>query len=144
MTITYTAGGATARNRVRDLYGDTDVNAATARRVEDESIDGYLLTEGTELQTALACVRLLKAKFAREADTGLKSAGLEAQRRFERLCVVEETLLYQIRGGARPSSPATDQTFIDTAKLDPTRPRRAAFVGMMDSEGGSGRDDTVF
>lgn len=78
------AAPTTALVRVRLAIGDTDEKAREHLVLQDEVIQHYIDELG-ELPAAVKCARLLLARFAREADTGTRGAGLEATRRFERL-----------------------------------------------------------
>src|SRR5438093_9378894 len=93
MTFTYTPGGTANLNRIRARIGDTDQNAATTQRLEDEEIADFITTEGGFRSAAAASARALAAKFVRLAsDKTVGSLRLVWQRRYEDLVALAKEL----------------------------------------------------
>lgn len=133
MTWTYSPGGATAKDRIRDRIGDVD-QAPRQPTLQNETIEAVLDAEGdNERAAALACLRLLLPLYARQADTGVKSADLYTNQRFERLRHIEETLLQEMAiAGGGASAPGLSKAARDAMLADADRPAAAFSVGMLD------------
>lgn len=126
MTFTYTPGGTSNLNRIRSRIGDTDQNAASTQRLEDEEISDFLTTEGGYRSAAAASARALAAKFVRLAsDKTVGSLRLVWQRRYEDLIALSKELKASVAGAALPlaggmsvSEKQTDSQKDDLVKPD--------------------------
>lgn len=93
----------TARERVREAVGDVDKTINVKLQCPDELIDYFVDTYG-EQRATLETLNDILARYAREADTGTRSAGLEATRRFERLLELRKILERNLGTTVAPGS----------------------------------------
>lgn len=116
MGVTYDPTDRGGLTLVREAVGDTDTNARIC--LDDSVIEAYLETEGSVEAASMKCLDLLLARFAREADTGLKAAGLVAQMRFERLKDLRRLMQEQIARSGGPSAPGLSVPFREAQHSD--------------------------
>jgi hypothetical protein len=101
--------------------------------VEDETITAVLSAEGgDERAAALTCLRFLLAIFARQADTGTRSADLYTNQRFERLKHVEGALLQELAIAGGTSALGLYVSAREAVLADTDRPVPAFQLGMLD------------
>lgn len=93
----------TALERVREAVGDVDQTINPKLQCPDELIDYFIDTFG-EQRATLETLNDILARYAREADTGTRAAGLDATRRFERLLELRRILLEKMRTTVAPGS----------------------------------------
>lgn len=133
--FSYDPGSGQPLDRVRELIGDTDPNARPLLVLVDAVILDAYDREGSVVAAALYCLRVLKARFAREADVGLKGAGLEATRRFERLAAIETQLLESLANSGGPSIAPVSQAHRDAMTADSDLIQPMVSVGAFDADG---------
>lgn len=134
MGFTFIGDGVTALDRVRQRIGDTSKAVFDQKKpsLADEAITAIIAAEVSETAAALAACRRLMALYVREADTGTKSAGLDATRRFERLQELEQILLRELALTANPPLIGLSVSANDAAAGDSDRIQPPFTVGMMD------------
>jgi len=141
MTFTYTAG-AGAKDDVRLLIGDTDVNAKEDLRLEDEEIERLVYFEtGSDApsdsaslyRAAAAAAEALAIKFARKAEG---STGPDRVQPTSRAAEMRATASrYRARGGRVGAAYAGGISKADNLTLttDPDRIGSPFSMGMMDN-----------
>lgn len=142
MGFTYLAGSNLPLHQVRGKIGDTTDAARPGLRLEDEEILAKIAEGADVTVTAVKCLDLLLARFAREADVGPKAAGLEATRRFERLLQLRLILLEEIAtgggggtsGGAGPSIVMLSEAYRQRQIADPDLIQHTARQGDFDGD----------
>lgn len=133
----------TARQRVREACGDIDATINLALQVPDELIDYWVETFG-ETRAYVEAIKDCLARYARQYDTGTRSAGLEAERRFERLKQLLEIAMANQRttvapgtsvGGAFIAAPYLSKAYGRAARADSDFNQGSKLrVGMNDSD----------
>jgi hypothetical protein len=135
-----------ARQRVREAVGDIDKTINDKLLVPNELIDYFVETFG-EARAKVETIKDILARYAREADTGTRSADLAATRRFERLKQLYQIMLADL-GKTLPPGSTVNGAFIRAPYLsNATRAANQADgdlnqgaairVGMFDSDNGS-------
>ena len=84
MSFTYVAGAA-AKDDVRLLIGDVDVNAQSELRLEDEDIARLITLEGDIYRAAAMAAEVLATKFARKAEGSAGPNALSPSNRAQEL-----------------------------------------------------------
>lgn len=133
----------TARQRVREACGDIDATVNPKLQLADELIDYWVDTFG-ETRAYIEALKDLLARYSREADTGPRSASLEATRRFERLKQLYDIMLANQRttvapgtsvGGAFIAAPYLSKAYGRAARADSDFNQGSKLrVGMNDSD----------
>lgn len=133
MGFTYIDGSNLPLHQVRAKIGDTTQNAIPGLRLEDEVILAKLADNAQNVALAsLDCIDQLLSRFAREADSGTKGAGLEATRRFERLLKLRALVVEEVEGDGGPSTAMLSRAFRDTQIADSDRIQPPTREGVFD------------
>jgi hypothetical protein len=142
MSFSYNPG-ATAKDRVRFLIGDTDENAATDVRLEDEEINDALemATSTTEpsvsgtRRAAADCADALAAKFARKPE-GSGSGPQPNRSRAQELRTTASRLRTESQAGAIPFAGGISVAEKAAVAANPDRTADSFRVGMLDNPEG--------
>lgn len=141
--------GATAKDRVRMLIGDTDELAQTDVRLEDEEINDLLeMATGTTnpgisgiRRAAADAADILAAKFARKPE-GSSSGPSPSRTRAEELRATAARLRSSAAGFAVPSAGGISRAAKAVAEANTDRVPQPFKKGMLDTpNAGNGKDD---
>ena len=133
MTFSYTAGGGTNLDRVRMLIGDTDSNAETQQRLEDEEITDLISISGGYRAAAAAAADALAAKYARLAVEKAVGKASFVWKRFEQLRQLAKDLRSSTAFTAVPFAGGLSESLRNTNSQDTDLVKPAFQRGMLDN-----------
>lgn len=141
MTWTYSGNpGATNRDAVRFLIGDTD---NTAQLVTDEEIAYMLAQEGTSTSAAARICRSLAAKYARYMDQSVGDLSISYSQRYQQFS--ELAVKLESDAGSRvgiPYAGGISKTDKGSREMDTDRLLPSSRVGVHDYPGLSNQPET--